>query len=263
MSMDENQIRTALLQVVGEFAHSGSGLQQGIVLQRAAQRLGIPHGSIEDQQALLTVWHDLFRNGHLAWGYDIGNANPPFCHLTETGRNTLRNLSRDPSNPDGYMQYLNNQGPIDPIAESYIKEALRTYNNNCYKATAVMVGVAAESIVLELRDVLVTKMSSIGKHPSRDLKGDLIKKVLDAIEKELLPYTTKGVPTPMPTSLAESFSSYWPAFTSQIRAIRNDTGHPNSVDPVTPETVHAALLIFPLQVKLTLDLTSWLNTSYQ
>ena len=259
--MDENQIRTVLLQVVSELSHSGSGFQQGVILQRAGQRLGIHIGRIEDQQALLTMWHDLFRNGQLAWGYDIGNPNPPFCHLTETGRNTLRNLSRDPANPDGYMQYLSNQGSLDPIAESYIREALQTYNNNCYKATAVMVGVAAESIVLELRDVLVNRMNNIGKQPSRDMKGDLIKKVLDAIEKELQPYTTKGAPAPMPTSLAESFSSYWPAFTSQIRTIRNDAGHPNNVDPVTPETVHAALLIFPLQVKLTLDLTAWINTS--
>lgn len=260
--MDENQIRAVLLQAVSELAHSGSGLQQGAVLQRAAQRLGIHIGRIEDQQALLTMWHDLFRNGQLAWGYNIDNPNPPFCHLTETGRNTLRNLSRDPSNPDGYMQYLSNQGTIDSIAESYIREALRTYNSNCYKATAVMVGVAAESIVLELRDDLVNRMNGIGKQLSRDLKGDLVKKVLDAIEKELLPYTTRSVATPMPALLAESFSSYWPAFTSQIRTIRNDAGHPNNVDPVTPETVHAALLIFPLQVKLTLDLTSWINTSY-
>ncbi len=260
--MDENQIRSVLLQVVSELAHSGSTLQQGQVLQRSAQRLGIHIGRIEDQQALLTMWHDLFRNGHLAWGYNIDNPNPPFYHLTETGQNTLRNLSRDPSNPDGYMQYLINQGSIDSIAESYIREALRTYNNNCYKATAVMIGVAAESIVLELRDVLVNRMNSIGKQPSRDLKGDLIKKVLDAIEKELQPYTTRGVPAPMPASLAESYSSYWSAFTSQIRTIRNDAGHPNNVDPVTPETVHAALLIFPLQVKLTLDLTAWINTSY-
>lgn len=187
--MDENQIRAVLLQAVSELAHSGSGLQQGAVLQRAAQRLGIHIGRIEDQQALLTMWHDLFRNGQLAWGYNIDNPNPPFCHLTETGRNTLRNLSRDPSNPDGYMQYLSNQGTIDSIAESYIREALRTYNSNCYKATAVMVGVAAESIVLELRDDLVNRMNGIGKQLSRDLKGDLVKKVLDAIEKELLPYT--------------------------------------------------------------------------
>ena len=260
--MDENQIRSVLLQAVNNLAHSGATFQQGAVLQQAAQRLGIRSGRIEDQQELLTMWHDLFRNGHLAWGFNIDNPNPPFCHLTETGRNTLRNLSRDPSNPDGYVQYLGNQGPINTIAESYIKEALRTYNNNCYKATAVMTGVAAESIVLELRDVLVNRMNSIGKQPSRDLKGDFIKKVLDAIGKKLQPYATRGVHTPMPASLAESYSSYWPAFTSQIRTIRNDAGHPNNVDPVTPETVHAALLIFPLQVKLTLDLTAWINTSY-
>ena len=82
------------------------------------------------------------------------------------------------------------------------------------------------------------------------------------LKKELLPYTERICSVPMPYSLSESFSSNWSALTSQIRTIRNDTGHPNSVDPITPETVHAALLIFPLLIELASDLTAWINTSY-
>src|SRR6266566_7155794 len=182
--MDGNQIRSTLLQVVSEYASYGSQFQQGVVLQKAAQKLGIYNGRIEDQQALLTMWHDLFRNGQLAWGYNIGNPDAPFCHLTEQGRNTLKNLSRDPANPDGYMQYLSNQGSLGPIAESYIREALQTYNSNCYKATAVMVGVAVESIVTELRNVLINRMNTLQKNISSDLKSDLIKKMLDGIKNE-------------------------------------------------------------------------------
>jgi hypothetical protein len=60
--------------------------------------------------------------------------------------------------------------------------------------------------------------------------------------------------------LAESFSAYWPAFAEQIRGARNDAGHPASVDPVTPETVHAALLIFPELARLAKALEAWIHT---
>lgn len=261
--MDVNQIRETLLQVVNEQAELGAQFQQVPVLREAAKRLGILFTNrIEYQQALLTLWHDLFRNGYLAWGYNIDNPGPPCCHLTENGRNLLRNFSRDPANPDGYMHYLSSQASINEIAESYIKEALQTYNASCFKATAVMVGCAAESIVLELRDALVTRMTVLGKKPSSGLQSWMIKAVLDAIEKELEHYTKNNPPSSMPKPLADSFSYYWSAFTGQIRSVRNDAGHPSSVDPVTPDTVHAALLTFPLQAKLISEIMSWISTSY-
>ena len=39
-----------------------------------------------------------------------------------------------------------------------MSEALTTYDANCIKATAVMVGAAAESLVLEVRDTLVESL---------------------------------------------------------------------------------------------------------
>jgi hypothetical protein len=44
--------------------------------------------------------------------------------------------------------------------------------------------------------------------------------------------------------------------------VRNDTGHPESIDPVTPESVHAALLIFPELAKLVANLETWVNKFY-
>jgi hypothetical protein len=32
---------------------------------------------------LLTAWHDLFRKGILAWGFDVDNPAAPFFHLSE------------------------------------------------------------------------------------------------------------------------------------------------------------------------------------
>ena len=48
----------------------------------------------------------------------------------------------------------------------------------------------------------------------------------------------------------------------QIRMARNEAGHPKSIDAVTPETVHASLLIFPELAKLCHELRSWISKSY-
>lgn len=263
MPVDGAKIRSTLLQVVDEQHRASTGssgvapLQQVSLLREAVARLGgrLTH---DEGQALLTAWYDLFRTGHLAWGYNLSNPDPPFCHVTEHGRRTLRELSRDPSNPDGYKAHLAAQGVLNPTALSYVDEALRTYNVECFRATAVMIGAAAESVALELRDALVAAVTRTGRTPVKDLSDFRIKRVLDALSKEL-EMQQAGMPAP----LFEQVQAYWPAFTQQIRGARNDAGHPASVDPVTPETVHASLLIFPELAGLAARLLAWIPTHYR
>ena len=103
------------------------------------------------EQALLTQFQEFFRTGYLAWGYNISNPEPPFFHLTEQGRKTLAQLSRDPGNPAGYLRRIDAIDSINPISRSYLEEALRCYVADLYKAGAVMIGGAAESLIIELR----------------------------------------------------------------------------------------------------------------
>lgn len=135
-------IREVLLEVVHEMT-ARDQMQQVSILREASERLGLRR-NLQHEQALLTAWYDLFRNGHLSWGLDLENPNPPFCHLTQQGRRTLEHLSRDPANRDGYMKHLASVAPLNDVAASYITEALVTYNSNAFKATAVMVGAAAK-----------------------------------------------------------------------------------------------------------------------
>jgi hypothetical protein len=59
--------------------------------------------------------------------------------------------------------------------------------------------------------------------------------------------------------LRDSFDAYWSAFALQIRAVCNDVDHPTSIDPVTPDTVHASLLIFPELASLASRLSDWVT----
>ncbi len=255
--MDGNTIRQTLLEVVHEFAGKGPGRSHQIsVLTEVAKRLEIS-GNHELEQAILTKWHDLYRTGHIGWGRDFTNPDFPFYHLTDKGRTTLGNVSHDPANIAGYLKYVCENYKLNPIARSYVEEALNTYNNNCFRAAAVMIGAASESAVLKLRDNLVKKMRTLNRKVPSDLTSWRIKKVIDQLGGFV-----ESSKADLPVSLYESFSSYWTALSSQIRMSRNDAGHPASLAPVTEDRVHASLLIFPEFLRLIKQLNQWVSRSY-
>jgi len=250
----DKPLRQIVLEVIADLSKQGSGyFQTNPILNEIAARLGRPR-DLETQQAILQAWQGLFVNGHLSWGYDLSNPGPPFCHLTEKGRQAQERLSRDPANPDGYVVNLNHRASIDSVAMSYLREALNTYNSNCYKASAVMVGAAAERLVLCLRDKVLTYLSASGASVPSGISDWRIKTVRDALTSYF-----DGEKPNMPRPLRESYSAYWSGFSEHIRRVRNDAGHPESVDPVTPESVHSALLIFPELAVLVAGLETWLT----
>ena len=76
------QLEEKLFEIAQEFAQQGPGYAQDmIVLREAVERLGIAD-DLSEQQRLLTAWHNLFRSGRLAWGYDVDNPSSPFFHIS-------------------------------------------------------------------------------------------------------------------------------------------------------------------------------------
>jgi hypothetical protein len=228
-------------------------LQQEYILDAIARSLGTNRNPDTDQ-AVLTQWNDLFRTGILAWGLNLSNPNPPFFHLTERGRRALESLARDPANPAGYLRHLASVAALDPIAMSYLAEALDCYVDGLFKASAVMIGCAAERVILTLRELTVQKLTMLGKTIPQNLTDWRIKTVSDALHSFFDCYSRT-----FSRELQEPFGAYWAAFAQQIRAARNDAGHPTSVDPVTPDTVHASLLIFPELARLANSLSLWVS----
>ncbi|MGH9961506.1 MAG: hypothetical protein ACREBC_30995, partial [Pyrinomonadaceae bacterium] len=251
------EIREAIL-AVAEFQRPrdhGGNLQSGSVLAAVLEKLApnLPRDS-ELEEAILTQFHDLLCTGIFAWGLNLSNPNPPFFHFTDRGRKALERLSRDPSNPGGYLRSLSARAVLNPVANSYLLEALDCYNSNLLKASAVMMGCTAESIVLNLRDELVKKLKSLGHAVPTKLNEWRVKTVLDTLFSYL--DSKKSV---FSRELREEFEAYWNAFGQQIRTTRNDAGHPTSVDPVTEDSVHASFLIFPEQAALAGKLQEWIT----
>ena len=68
--MQSEDVKSVLWPVIEEAVSRGSGFaQQSVVLRQAADKLGIT-GDLDEEQILLTVWHDLFRGGELVWGFN-------------------------------------------------------------------------------------------------------------------------------------------------------------------------------------------------
>jgi hypothetical protein len=237
-------IRSTILDVIAEqFARYSGNLQSGSVLNDVAGRLQVY--SPELQQAILTAFHDLFRTGYLAWGYDLANPSPPYFHVTEQGRRSLRDYSRDPANPDGYLANLLSCAQLPPIASSYVREALGCYVCDLPKGAAVMMGSASESLVIDLRDTIVERLIATSTPVPEKLSDGRVATVVKAIYTYLV--SRKGV---IPRPLWENVEAYWPAFMQQIRTVRNEAGLPSSIEPVTIDSVHASLLLFPELCKL-------------
>jgi len=248
-------IREVLLQEIrGQEAQTrtGGALQQSTVLDAAARKLtGCSH------EAILTQWSELFRTGLLAWGMNLSNPDPPWFHLTDRGQQALENATRDPSNPAGYLRHLASITTLNDVAMSYLTEALECYVAGLFKAGAVMIGCAGESVILDLRDAVVQKLNALGRPIPKPVGDWKIKTVSDGLRAYF-----DGHKAIFAQQLRDSFEAYWSAFALQIRTVRNDAGHPTSIDPVTPETVHASLLIFPELARLADNLSKWITNDF-
>lgn len=254
--MPELSMREVLLDIIrNSLTTSSDGhLQQSTTLREAAQQLSISsHGSNRDaEQALLTEWYDLFRTGVLAWGFNLMNPDPPFFHPTERGRKILERVARDPSNPAAYLRHLTSVTRIGDVTKSYLVEGLNCYAAGFHKAAAVMVGAAAESVILDLRDVVTERLKSLNRPVPRELSDLQIRPVTKALAKVF-----DAIDRKTHRELRERFEMYWAGLSGQIRNVRNDAGHPTSIDPVTLDTVHASLLIFPELATLAEALSKW------
>jgi len=246
--MNYDEVRTHVLDAITKLDYLSTRGLISVLEQTGKFR------SKSDQQLALECWNDLHRNGVLARGLDFSNPGPEHSHLTAHGRDAIQAGSRDPNNQRGYMAFLRTFMKETSIAWAYLDEGVKAYQAGCNKAAAVMVGGAAESMALELRDAIVQKMQNSNKSVPKGLEQWQIKAVLETISDELEKHEKK-----MPKELRERFQAHWQSLTGHIRKVRNDAGHPISVNPVSGTDIHGALLMFPSLAQLASELTAWVG----
>jgi len=248
------EVRQVLLEVLRGNGDEGFGREEAI--KQTAARLG-PYGDRNSGRTIMDGFDDLYRSGIISNGLNLANLGSNWAHLTAHGRESLKNLDRDPANQKGYLGVIDPFIRDQPIAVSYLVEALDTYNKGSFKSAAVMLGCAAEALTLSLRDRLKAKITSNGGSPLAGLDDWRIAVVLLTVEKAIEPRVVSMV-----RELRERFESYWSAFTGLYRITRNDVGHPKSVEPVTRDAIHGGLLLFHEHARLMFDIGAWIDSTF-
>lgn len=252
--ISRSHARDVILEVIKE-EESGRGEHYGrTTLAAVVKKLNLSYDARHDSynhRVVLLEFQELFRTGYLSWGGKNANDDLSFGQwffLTPQGINAFDQLSRDPCNPKGYLKHIQ-QFNLNPIAHSYIEEGISCYVRDLYKASAVLLGVASESVVLDLRDRIVNYLNSKDERVSNKLGSWKIKEVIIGLRNF---FDSKK--DTIDNKVFENYQAHWDSFAQQIRSSRNETGHPSSISPVTQDTVHANYLVFPYLAKLALDL---------
>ena len=76
----KDDVKRILMEEARTAYGQGPGFAQSPVVLRDAARRMNPKG-LDDEQLILECWQALFREGTLAWGYDLGNPDYPFFHV--------------------------------------------------------------------------------------------------------------------------------------------------------------------------------------
>ena len=75
----------------------------------------------------------------------------PYYRLTPRGESFVQDAQIQPYDPDGFLAEFARRIPnASPVVPSYVQEAVTTFNARCYRASAVMIGCAAEKAVFDL-----------------------------------------------------------------------------------------------------------------
>jgi hypothetical protein len=168
--------------------------------------------------------NDFFNNGILA------KSRSEFFLITEKGCKFITDNQYDIYDPDAY---LNNFASFDDVTKFYIKESICSFTKEQYLSSVISIGIASESIVLELAKAMVKEYDDLKLKELLDTDTS-IKKIINKIDSLCI---GKGV---------EDYSEYRIFITTMptiIRYYRNDYSHPK-YNSINYEDSKALLLLF-------------------
>lgn len=169
------------------------------------------------------VWSLVARR--LAW-IEIDQAHPMawFVQLTERGKAAAESEAVNPDDPLGYMRRLLQAAPAtSDVVQLYLRESLKSFEQECYLASAVMLGVAAEACMLETANAFVNWSGESARKLRQMLESPRTYYVakLEGFQKCLA--VAKGS---LPSEFSDNLDLDVTAVLQLIRVTRNAAGHP-------------------------------------
>ncbi|HSH59870.1 MAG TPA: hypothetical protein VK988_09575 [Acidimicrobiales bacterium] len=141
--------------------------------------------------------------------------------LSSVGVRAAAGGTWEPRDPEGYLRRLRAHTPqVDPVALSYVEEALRAFSARCYLATSVMLGVASERVVDGLAGSVIDAVPEAKKlrEAVQNPRTSQFNRFFE-LRKQLEPMRSQ-----LPDDLGDTITL--DAVADLLRIARNEAGHP-------------------------------------
>jgi len=148
--------------------------------------------------------------------------------LTTYGKKILTTNESNPHDPDGYLKRLYEKVPeLDENTKMYLIESIQTFQKNSFMASAIMLGVACESVFNIIYDTLLDSIESekIKKSLEQIRNSAKTKQRIDLVRNIIL----VSKKDQFPREITDDFESKTEPLFNLIRQIRNDVGHPTGI----------------------------------
>jgi len=196
----------------------------------------------EDSDTMKAILWQLIVQGVLVPGVpgDEQSGWPSFF-ITEHGKDYLKAEGNAPYDPEGYLMSIKNDSPnVDDVVLLYLTEGLQCFLRSNYMASVVMVGVAAEKVILNLVDTFAAAIKDHSKAIAfrRNTQNTMIKTQFEELTKQLYPLKNQ-----LPKELSKDLETYLDGIFNVIRNYRNDAGHPTGKE-IPREVAYDILQLF-------------------
>jgi len=263
-SHDEENPSEIVRAVIFEMLKEGRLDQLPISTERFRDKVKFEGNDSQARKKFLLLVHEimweLIIQRVITPGSDTANPNLPFFRVTDYGKEVLASEDFIPHDPANYLKrYQTIVGTPDPVAFEYLKESLRSFNNGCYLAATMVLGIASERIFLTFCELLLNAISNASEKQkfTKILDGMPMIAKLNFVQSKIESFMAKNrkaLPDNTKTALLGIFDF--------IRIQRNDIGHPQE-DLQVPErdTVYVNLRLFPQYCKTVEKVKSYLQTN--
>jgi hypothetical protein len=168
-------------------------------------------------------------------------------HATARGRAAAADSSLSPDNAPAYLKRVIQDVPeLSDVPRFYLEEALEAYAGECFTASTMMLGVAAEAVFY---DVAAPFSEWLGTDAGKTLAGILEKPAVAYVQKftefQKRLAASKGH---LPGELQQNLDLNINSTLELLRLARNDAGHPTGIRVDRPSAFQY-LVVFPSLAK--------------
>lgn len=218
------QLQTALLKLlIDPAADRRLGSGHHYLSERVAQQFGSGRRP-PPRQVMEATW-SLISQGLAYIDYSQPSVDNWTLHLTPAGEAAAGDQSINPDSPGEYLQRLRADVPgASATVWQYANEALASYVNRCYLASAVMLGVASEAAFLEMAEAFAGWLPE----GERERYSSLINKRNAAYLAKFEDFRRKLEPRKpdLPEDLSDGMALTLDSVLDLLRIYRNEAGHP-------------------------------------